>query len=111
MTRLGQRGERFGMVVVDLPSFAQRQTSVDRAIAAYGRLTRLAVGLIEPGGTLVQASCSSRVDADRFVDTVVHAARAAGRPLRDIERTEHPVDHPITFAQGAYLKAVFARVP
>jgi hypothetical protein len=30
--------------------------------------------------------------------------------LTDVVRTAHPLDHPIGFAQGAYLTAVFARV-
>jgi hypothetical protein len=30
--------------------------------------------------------------------------------LRVERRTGHPVDHPIGFDEGAYLKAVFARV-
>jgi 23S rRNA (cytosine1962-C5)-methyltransferase len=111
MAGLHQRNELFDVVVVDPPSFAQRQSSVDRAIAAYARLTRLAVALLSPDGLLVQASCSSRVDADRFVDTVMRAARDAGRPLREIERTGHPADHPIGFTEGAYLKAIFATAP
>lgn len=111
MARLHRRGEVFDIVVVDPPSFAQRQSSVDRAIAAYARLTRLAVPLLAPDGLLVQASCSSRVPSDRFVETVLRAAREAGRPLREIERTGHPADHPIGFTEGAYLKALFATAP
>ena len=60
---------------------------------------------------LVQASCSSRVTADEFYATVFDAARRAGRPLREIRRTGHAVDHPIGFPQGAYLKALFATLP
>ena len=48
---------------------------------------------------------------DRFHTTVEDAARATGRPLRLIERTAHGVDHPVGFAQGAYLKSLFAQVP
>jgi 23S rRNA (cytosine1962-C5)-methyltransferase len=74
-------------------------------------LTRLAVRLVEPGGTLVQVSCSSRVTTDDFVAVVERAAAAAGRPLVMIARTGHPIDHPIGFPEGAYLKAVHASVP
>jgi hypothetical protein len=28
-----------------------------------------------------------------------------------VRRTGHPLDHPVGFPEGAYLKAVFARVP
>jgi 23S rRNA (cytosine1962-C5)-methyltransferase len=102
--------DRYDLVIVDPPSFAQNQASIDRALRAYGKLTRLAVALIRPGGMLVQASCSSRVDTDSFASTVHDAARRSGRAFHEVRRTGHPVDHPIGFSQGAYLKAIFARV-
>ncbi|MCB0954622.1 MAG: class I SAM-dependent methyltransferase [Ilumatobacter sp.] len=111
MERLGRRGERFDLVVVDPPSFAQRQQQVPRALAAYARLTELAVRLVRPGGALLQCSCSSRVGADQFHAGVARAAARAGRPLTELRRTAHAVDHPVTFPEGAYLKAVLADVP
>ncbi len=111
MSALGRERRRFGIVVVDPPSFAQRQADVDGALRAYRRLTTLAVALVEAGGVLVQSSCSSRVSAESFYDTVTAAARAAGRPVVEIERTGHDVDHPVGFVHGAYLKAGFWRVP
>jgi 23S rRNA (cytosine1962-C5)-methyltransferase len=59
----------------------------------------------------VQASCSSRVPAADFFDTVESAAAGAGRPLREISRTGHDIDHPVTFPEGEYLKAGFWQVP
>lgn len=111
LERLWRNGERFEVVVIDPPSFTPRQTSVERALASYAILTEKAVRLVRPGGLYVQASCSSRVTADEFHLTVSHAAARAGRPLDEWRRTSHPLDHPIGFPQGAYLKAVFARVP
>lgn len=111
LARLAAAGERYDLVVVDPPSFAHNQATVDRALRAYARLTRLALEVLTPGGTLVQCSCSSRVTAEQFFDTVHAAARAAGRPLRELRRTGHAVDHPVGFAQGEYLKAVFATAP
>jgi 23S rRNA (cytosine1962-C5)-methyltransferase len=73
-------------------------------------LTTQALALLQPGGLLVQASCSSRVPADDFVDTVFMATRSAGHHLTVVARTGHPIDHPIGFPEGAYLKALFARV-
>jgi 23S rRNA (cytosine1962-C5)-methyltransferase len=104
-----ERGS-YDVVVLDPPSFAQNQRSVPRAIDSYARLTTLGLRLVRPGGLLVQASCSSRVGADQFFDTVLGAAARAGVELRVERRTGHPVDHPVTFDEGAYLKAVFARV-
>jgi 23S rRNA (cytosine1962-C5)-methyltransferase len=102
--------ERFDLVILDPPSFASRQSQIDRALRAYAALTRLGVVLLRPGGVLVQASCSSRVTADQFFETVLTAARDAGRQLRETRRTGHAVDHPIGFPEGAYLKAIFASV-
>ncbi|MEY2958460.1 MAG: hypothetical protein RLZZ01_1028, partial [Actinomycetota bacterium] len=110
LTELAARGERYDLVIVDPPSFASNQGAVPRALAAYARLTRLAAAVTVPGGTLVQASCSSRVPADDFVRTVLDAAASAGRSAHLVRRTGHAVDHPIGFPQGEYLKAVQLRL-
>jgi len=110
MVQLARAGRDFDIVVVDPPSFAQRQANVDGALRAYTRLTHLALRLVRPGGVLVQASCSSRVTAEQFFDTVLDAATAAGRPVTEITRTGHDVDHPVGFREGEYLKAGFWKV-
>jgi len=110
MVSLARAGVSYDLVIVDPPSFAQRQSNVEGALRAYTRLTHLALRLVRPGGTLMHASCSSRVSAEQFVDTVLDAAVAAGRPLTEITRTGHDVDHPVTFREGSYLKAGFWRV-
>jgi 23S rRNA (cytosine1962-C5)-methyltransferase len=105
-----QAGERYDLVVVDPPSFASQQAQVPRALAAYRRLARLSLRLVAPGGVLVSASCSARVPAGEFFDTVHGAADAEGIAVQEIARTFHPLDHPVAFAQGAYLKALYSRV-
>lgn len=110
LTRLASRDERFDLVVVDPPSFASNQGAVPRALAAYARLTRLALAVTKPGGTLVQCSCSSRVPTDEFVQAVLDAAASAGRDAHITRRTGHAVDHPIGFEHGEYLKAVYLSV-
>jgi 23S rRNA (cytosine1962-C5)-methyltransferase len=111
LARMGQAGRRFDLVIVDPPAFAQEQAQVEKALLAYERLTRLSLGVLRPGGTLVQASCSSRVDTDTFFVTIHRAAARAGRPLRELERSGHALDHPIAFKEGAYLKCLFAVAP
>jgi 23S rRNA (cytosine1962-C5)-methyltransferase len=106
---LAARGRRYDLVVVDPPSFAARQSQVPGALRAYGRLTDLALRVLVPGGVLVQASCTARVPAEEFVEVVRARAAAGGISLEELARTGHPVDHPIGFAEGAYLKAVVAR--
>lgn len=110
MAQMADGGRRFDMVVVDPPSFASRQDQVPTALRAYSRLTELALRLLEPGGTLVQASCSSRVGEVDFFAAVDGAAARRGVALVGATRTGHALDHPIGFREGGYLKAVFATV-
>lgn len=110
MARLARASERFDVVVVDPPSFARRQQQVDGALAAYQRLTDLAVPLLRPEGVLVQASCSSRVTRDAFFDAVGEALSSSGRAVTLLDRTGHDIDHPVTFPEGEYLKAGFWRL-
>jgi 23S rRNA (cytosine1962-C5)-methyltransferase len=108
LAELARARRTFDLVIVDPPAFAKRQAEVERALAAYARLTRLALAVTRPGGTLVIASCSSRVSAAAFYDAVLAAAAQAGRPLRELARTGHALDHPVRFAEGEYLKCLFA---
>ncbi|MCB9460203.1 MAG: class I SAM-dependent methyltransferase [Anaerolineaceae bacterium] len=106
---LAQQGRQFSMVIVDPPSFAKSQAEIEGALRAYANLTRLALAVLAPAGVLVMASCSSRVSTDDFYSTVHRAANDIGRPLQEIERTGHALDHPIGFPEGAYLKCLFAQ--
>ncbi len=110
LTAMAAQRRRFDVVVIDPPSFASRSSQVDRALAAYARLTRLGLAVTAPGGMLVQSSCSSRVEETAFHDTIRTAASAAGRRISEWARTGHAVDHPVSFPEGRYLKTMFARV-
>ncbi len=108
MADLARARRRFDLIVVDPPTFASRRSEIAGALRAYASLTRLALEILQPGGILVSASCSSRVRAEDFFTTTQQAARDAGRRLQEMERTGHAPDHPIGFPQGAYLKCLFA---
>jgi 23S rRNA (cytosine1962-C5)-methyltransferase len=108
LRKLAKEGQKFGLVILDPPSFAKKQVDVSNALEAYARLAKLGLKVLERGGVLVSASCSARVPADLFYDTVTQAAEKFGRPLTVIETTTHAIDHPIGFPEGAYLKCIFA---
>ena len=111
MANLRTQKRQFDVVIIDPPAFAQNQAQIPRALSAYKRLVELGLGILARGGTLVMASCSSRVTAEMFFEAVHEAARGAKRPLIEIERTSHALDHPIGFKEGEYLKCLFAVAP
>jgi len=111
MTRMKKKGRQFEMVIIDPPSFAKNESQIEGAISAYKKLTRLGMSLLVPGGILVQASCSSRVDAETFFSIVNQAAIQVRRPLKEIERSGHALDHPIAYREGEYLKCIIAVAP
>lgn len=110
MKGLIDKKEKFDIVIVDPPSFAKSKAEIPAALNTYSRLAALAVKLCVPGGTLVFASCSSRVHADELFERVKTAASAAGRPIREWKRTAHAFDHPALFAESSYLKCMYAEV-
>ena len=109
LARMASQKRLFDVVIIDPPMFAQSEKQIEGALSAYRKLTRLGLSVLRKGGTLVQASCSSRVESDSFFESIHRSAQEAGRRLTEIERTGHALDHPIRFKEGAYLKCLFAR--
>ena len=101
-------GRTFDMVIIDPPSFAKKQADVQNALSAYARLVKMGLNVLNPGGTFIMASCSSRISPEMFFSTVSRAASEAGRRLNEIEKTAHALDHPVKFEEGRYLKCLFA---
>lgn len=110
MEQLVHEHRRFDVVIVDPPSFAPNAAAVDSASRAYQRLTGLAMELLASGGTLFQASCSSRIDENEFFRLVTDEISASGFQATQPVRTSHALDHPIGFSHGAYLKAMLTEI-
>jgi 23S rRNA (cytosine1962-C5)-methyltransferase len=109
LEQLRDAGRRFDVVVIDPPSFAKSAAEVDGARAAYARLCALGLRVVDDGGLLVLASCSSRITPPLFRETMTVAAERAGFDLGVVEETGHAVDHPVGFPEGRYLKCLFCR--
>lgn len=113
LASLAASRKQYDLVIVDPPSFAKSQNDVDGALQAYAKLTQLALDVTKSDGVLMMASCSSRVSTDAFYKVVHNTAIRAGRPLQELSRHQHALDHPIreSFDEGAYLKCLFATAP
>ena len=104
LEKLIKDGELFDLVVIDPPSFAKQESEVKGAKNSYQRLARLGIQLVKKGGLLVLASCTARIKAVDFFETVEGSLKNSNRSFQLQEKTYHDVDHPIGFAEGAYLK-------
>jgi len=106
------RRRRWDLVISDPPSFAPSQKALPAALGAYARLHRLCAAVVEPGGMLCAASCSSHVDAPAFLATVEDGCRQARRHFSLIESHGAAADHPVAdfFPEGRYLKLVLGTV-
>ncbi len=102
---------RFDLIIVDPPSLAKRETERARAIEAYTKLNASALTRLRPGGVLVAASCSAHVSAAEFFSAVRRAARQTGGAWEELWSAGHAADHPATFREAEYLKALALRRP
>ncbi len=105
------RGEKFDMIVLDPPKFAESKAQLDGACRGYKDINLLAFQLLNPNGILLTFSCSGLMTADLFQKIVADAALDAGRQAQILERMSQAADHPIAtpYPEGFYLKGLVVR--
>lgn len=83
LERAARRGTRFGLVVLDPPSFSTRERSKVLSVARdYAELARLALGVLAAGGTLLAVTNHRKTRAAAFRHLLVEAAERLGREVR-----------------------------
>jgi 23S rRNA (cytosine1962-C5)-methyltransferase len=112
LRELRDQGRRFDTVILDPPAFIKRRKDEKDGTAAYQRLNRLGMEVLEPGGLLVTSSCSFHMGRDAFQRVVQQAAQRAGRMAQLLESGQQGPDHPVhpAIPETAYLKTLFLRV-
>ena len=98
--------EPFDLVIVDPPSMTSKATQVPGVLAAYRKLYRAAARHVRPGGSLVAACCTSRIERSVFQKTV---RDALGENFILEEEIPAEPDHPVGFPQADYLKIAWWR--
>ncbi|WGD34672.1 class I SAM-dependent rRNA methyltransferase [Olleya sp. YS] len=109
LEQLVSKKQTFDIVVIDPPSFAKQQSDIELAKKKYAQLAQLGLQLTGKNGLLVLASCSSRVLSQAFYDINSQVLSNSNRKFKVELKTEHDVDHPISFPEGAYLKCGYYR--
>lgn len=110
LKELIQQKKKYGVVVIDPPSFAKSEKEIKIALKKYAELAELGAALTQKKGILLLASCSSRVSETMFLEVHAQVFNKTGIPATLEKVTGHDSDHPITFPEGAYLKSVYYRI-
>jgi 23S rRNA (cytosine1962-C5)-methyltransferase len=112
LAALADRGEKFGLVVLDPPKFARTRNAVDEALRGYRRLQALALRLLAPDGFLVTCCCSGLITVDMLEDLLAQLAAETRRDVQILERRGPAPDHPVSVAcrESHYLKCLVTRV-
>jgi 23S rRNA (cytosine1962-C5)-methyltransferase len=108
---LHEAGERFGMVVLDPPSFAKGREGKVGALRGYRDVNRFGAMLLEEGGILATASCTQRVGPAEWREAVRQGASDGGVLLERVEDGRQPADHPVLLnvPETEYLKFTLYR--
>lgn len=109
---LKEKGEKFGVVVLDPPAFVKRRKDLAAGREAYRRLNQLAMQVMERDGVLISCSCSHHMPAEDLLAAIQSAARHLGRDAQVLEQGMQAPDHPVhpAIPETAYLKAFYVRV-
>lgn len=109
---LVQRGERFGLVVLDPPRFARTRQAVEEALRGYRRLQTLGLRLLQHDGILVVCCCTGLISLDMLEELLAQLAAEEKRDIQILERRGPAPDHPVSVScrESHYLKCLICRV-
>ena len=98
---------KFDLIILDPPSLAKRERERATAIRAYAKLAALGIEHLRPRGILLACSCSAHVSTAEFSAAIKKSALTSRRKCRVLKTAAHPPDHPATFPEAEYLKAIY----
>jgi 23S rRNA (cytosine1962-C5)-methyltransferase len=94
LARLARRGERFGLIILDPPSYATTRGRRFRALRDYAELCEASVRVLAPEGKLL--ACINHHEAAQtwLRKEVARATRAAGREVVQLRELPAQLDFP-----------------
>ena len=107
-----QKGEKYDLIVLDPPKFAENKSHLMRAARGYKDINMLAFSLLRKGGVLMTFSCSGLMTRELFQKVVADAAMDAGVNAQIVDTMSQACDHPVglPYPEGLYLKGFAVRV-
>ena len=112
LKNLSRKNEQYDLIILDPPSFTRRRDNIQKALSGYKEINLRAMKMLEPGGTLITASCSHHIHKDLFQKSIIAASLDAKRRLKQLHLGTQALDHPIAahIPETEYLKCFFYEV-
>ena len=104
LPRLRREGAVFELIILDPPSFSRGEKGTFSTARDLGKLHRLALALLAPGGLLVTSINSANVPRPKYAAEVRAAARAESRRLGIVREIGLPETFPTRAPADRYLK-------
>ncbi|MBI3440493.1 MAG: class I SAM-dependent rRNA methyltransferase [Proteobacteria bacterium] len=103
--------KKYDVVVLDPPAFIKSRKDTGAGLRGYMKLARLAAPLVQKGGVLFFASCSSHAGVNELSDSVTEGLAKSGRPFQLVKISGAAPDHPVhpLLPETAYLKGLTFR--
>ncbi len=113
LARFVERGRTFDMVVLDPPAFASAAARGGKpwsAVRDYSELITASLEVLVPGGLLIAASSTHKMNLHDFELALADGALGAHTRLQIVDRRPLPPDFPTTpgFPEANYLKIAVA---
>lgn len=111
LRRLAKKGRAFDVIVLDPPTFSQsKESGVFRVEKNFGDLVAAALPVLRPAGILLASCNTAEWPAEKFLAAVDFAARGTGRKILQQHYVPQPPDFPVSRAEPAYLKTLWAKM-
>jgi len=100
-----KKNKYYDFIIIDPPSFAPNEKSIDSAIAAYKKIFLLSMKLLpENGGFMAFSSCSSHITEAMFFGIIEECIAENKKKSQLIYRGGQPIDHPFMISMWAECK-------
>lgn len=106
--RLQKKGRQFDLILLDPPTFSRSKLGgIFQAERDYGKLVKLFLPLLRPGGVLFASANARKLPPQAFLEQIRAAASAARRQILREHYVPQPFDFPISKNEPAHLKTVW----
>jgi 23S rRNA (cytosine1962-C5)-methyltransferase len=112
LAQMREEGRRFDVVSLDPPALIQRRKDFEAGLAAYRKVNRLGLDLVEHGGLLLTCSCSQHLSREDLRKLLQRAAQEARVRVQILRQGHQDADHPVhpAMPETDYLKGFLVRV-